>query len=186
MTKKYQIIYADPPWRYGGGKGKNSSKWGNSLNSYGCMKLKDLKLLPVSELADDNAALFMWVTWPMLQEGIELIKAWGFEYKTCAFVWNKIYKNNNPYCGMGYWTRSGSEFCILAFKGKMERQSTSVYQVISAEVRKHSQKPDEARERIVELMGDVPRVELFARSEHDGWDAWGDEIECTTDLDWAL
>lgn len=184
--KKYNIIYADPPWRYGGGKGKNSSKWGNSLSAYDCMKLKDLKQLPVGKLAAENAALFMWVTWPMLQEGIDLMKAWGFEYKTCAFVWNKVYEKGSPYCGMGYWTRSGSEFCILAFKGKMDRASTRVYQVVTAPVGRHSQKPPAVRERITELMGDLPRVELFARSATPGWDAWGNEVECTAELGSAV
>ncbi len=174
--RKYQIILADPAWKYGGGKGKNSKKWGNSLSAYNCMKLPDLKKLQITNISDKNCALFMWVTLPMIQEGLELMKAWGFRYMTTAFVWNKIYANGKPYCGMGYWTRSGSEICLLGFKGKMERQSKKVYQVISSKVTEHSKKPDEIRNRIVELMGDLPRIELFARDRKEGWDTWGDEI----------
>ena len=177
--KKYDIIYADPPWKYGGGKGKNSKKWGNSLSAYSCMKLTDLKNMPVETIASDNCALFMWVTLPMLNEGLELMNAWGFKYKTTAFVWNKIYENGKPYCGMGYWTRSGSEICILGFRGKMKRISTRVYQVITSVVKRHSEKPDEARIRIVELVGDLPRIELFARNQIDGWDVWGDQTPPT-------
>lgn len=177
MSKKYNIIYADPPWKYGGGKGKNSQKWGNCLSSYPCMKVKGIAEIPVDLIADDNCALFLWVTWPQLQEGLLVMNAWGFTYKTCAFVWVKKYKNGNPYCGMGYWTRSGSEFCLLGFKGKMERKNTSVYQVIEYPVTKHSQKPNETQERIVSLMGDLPRIELFARNKIPGWDTWGNEIE---------
>lgn len=176
-NKKYNIIYADPPWRYSGGKGKNSSKWGNSLSSYSCMKLKDLKKISVNTLADENCALFMWVTWPMYAEGLELIQSWGFKYKTCAFVWVKTYANNNPYCGMGYWTRSGSEYCLLAFRGELSRVSKSVYQIIESPVKKHSEKPEEVKERIIKLLGDLPRIELFARKQTPGWDVWGNETE---------
>jgi len=180
--KKYQIIYADPPWKYGGGKGKNSKKWGNSLASYECMKLKDIKELPVKNIADDNCALFIWGNFPNLRQSIEVIDSWGFEYKTCAFVWNKVYRSGKPYCGMGYWTRSGSEFCLLSFRGKLERQSNIVYQVITHPVTFHSKKPDEIRDRIVALMGDLSRIELFAREKTEGWDVWGNEIESDIDL----
>jgi len=174
--KKYSIIYADPPWRYSGGKGINSKKWGNSLSSYECMNLKELKSLPVEDIASDNSSLFMWVTLPMIKEGLELMSSWKFTYKTTAFVWNKTYKKGNPYCGMGYWTRSGCEICILGFRGKMERERKDVYQVISSPVTQHSKKPDEIRDRIVRLMGDLPRIELFARHKIKGWDSWGNEL----------
>jgi N6-adenosine-specific RNA methylase IME4 len=182
----YNIIYADPPWKYGGGSGKNSRKWGNSLSSYPCMKLQELKSLPVLSLAADNCALFLWVTWPMYQEGLELLRAWGFEYKTCAFVWVKTYPNGNPYCGMGYWTRSGSEFCVLSFRGRLERNSNTVYQIVESPVGKHSEKPPIIRERIVELLGDLPRIELFARTSSPGWDRWGNEVTNSVNLVGAL
>lgn len=174
--KKYSIIYADPPWRYGGGKGKNSSKWGNSLSVYPCMKLEQLKALQVGKLADENCALFLWATHPMLPEAIELMGSWGFTFKTTAFVWNKVYGSGKKYCGMGYWTRSGSEICLLGFRGRMERKSKKVYQVLDAEVKRHSEKPEIVRDRIIELMGNLPRIELFARKYADGWDSWGNEL----------
>ena len=146
------------------------------------MKLSELKKLPVADIADDNCAIFMWVTLPMLKEGLDLLISWGFCYKTTAFVWNKIYANGKPYCGMGYWTRSASEICILGFKGKLERQNANVYQVITAPVTKHSEKPSEVRDRIVELMGDLPRIELFARQNTTGWDVWGNEVESDINL----
>ena len=174
---KYKIIYADPPWRYGGGKGRNSSKWGNSLSAYPCMQTWEIKALSgsIDLMADTNCALFIWGTWPMLPDVMGVIEAWGFEYKTCAFVWKKEYPNGNPYCGMGYWTRSGSEFCLLAFRGRMERISTTVYQVVESPVGRHSAKPPEVRDRIVKLIGDLPRIELFARHRTPGWDAWGND-----------
>ena len=182
--KKYQIIYADPPWHYSGGKGKNSAKWGNSLSSFPCMKIEDIKKLPIRGLLAENCVLFLWGTWPLLQEALDVMKSWGFIYKTCAFVWNKTYKGlwGKPYCGMGYWTRSGSEYCLLGFHGKMERDSASVYQVIIAPVTSHSHKPSEIRNRIVQLMGDLPRIELFARRKVEGWDCWGNEVESDIEL----
>jgi len=180
--KKYQVIYADPPWKYGGGKGKNSSKWGNSLSQYPCMKLSELKGMPIDKIAENNCALFLWATSPTLPEAIELISAWGFKYMTVAFVWVKKYRNGKPYCGMGYWTRSATEQCLLAFKGKMERKNNTVYQVIEEPITVHSKKPDEIRERIVNLMGDLTRIELFAREKHLGWDTWGNEVPKETQM----
>lgn len=143
------------------------------------MSIKQLKNLPVSDISAENCALLMWVTLPMIKEGLDLMDAWSFEYKTTAFVWNKVYKSGNPYCGMGYWTRSGTEICILGFCGKLERKSKSVYQVISAPVTRHSEKPD-ISERIIKLFGDLPRIELFARKEREGWDVWGNQIPSTS------
>jgi N6-adenosine-specific RNA methylase IME4 len=106
-----------------------------------------------------------------------LIASWGFEYKTVAFTWvKKNKKSDSWFWGMGNWTRANAEVCLLATKGKPKRISAAVHSIISTPVRKHSQKPDEARDRIVQLLGDLPRIELFAREETAGWDVWGDEI----------
>ena len=113
----------------------------------------------------------------MLPDVMEVINAWGFIYKTCAFVWIKRYSKGNLYCGLGYWTRSGSEFCLLAFRGKMARFSASVLQVIESPVGKHSEKPEEIKCRITELLGNIPRIELFARKRTLGWDSWGLELD---------
>ena len=180
--KKYQIIYADPPWRYSGGKGKNSKAWGNSLSSYKCMKLEEICSLPISEISDKDCSLFLWTTFPMLKAGMEVLERWGFKYKTTAFVWVKKYKNNKDYCGMGYWTRSGAELCLLGIKGKPMRICPNVRQIITHIVEKHSHKPQEVRERIFQLMGGLPRIELFTRQKTEGWDVWGNEVESDIEL----
>ena len=174
--KKYSVIYADPPWTFKTYSAKGKEKKSAECH-YACMKKEDIQNLPVSELAADDCVLFLWVTFPCLEEGMELIKKWGFEYKTCAFNWvKKNKKSDSLFWGLGYWTRSNSEVCLLATKGKPKRVSRSVHQVIESKVREHSRKPDEARERIVQLMGDVPRIELFAREKESGWDCWGNEV----------
>lgn len=118
----------------------------------------------------------MWATFPMLQEALDLIEAWGFTYKTIAFNWVKQNKSGNGiFWGLGNWTRSNSEICLLAVKGKPKRISAGVHSVVLSPIQRHSQKPDEVRQRIVELMGDLPRIELFARSGAEGWDCWGNE-----------
>lgn len=173
--KKYNIIYADPPWKYN----DQTTKASRTVNlHYSTMKTQDMFDFPINKIAAENAVLFMWVTYPKLKEGIELLEKWGFTYKTCAFTWVKTNKNNNDYfMGMGYYTRSNAEIVLLGVKGKpLERKSHSVRQIISAKIMEHSRKPHETRERIVELFGDLPRIELFARQHADGWDCWGDEV----------
>ena len=142
------------------------------------MSADDICSLPVADIAEDNCVLFLWVTFPNLQESLRVIKAWGFEYRTVAFVWVKRNKKAvNWFMGLGYWTRANAEICLLAVKGKPKRISKSVRQVIDSPIERHSKKPDETRERIVELMGDLPRIELFARQKTDGWEVWGNEVE---------
>ena len=170
---KYKIIYADPPWKY---KDIGTIN-GLCTNHYGVMKLNDIKKLPVCDMADDNAALFLWVPPPKLDEALEVIKAWGFIYKTVGFTWIKQNKKSDGFfMGLGFYTRSNAEFCLLATKGRgVERKSKSVRQLVISRLREHSRKPDEVRDRIVELFGDIPRIELFARTKTPGWDVWGNE-----------
>lgn len=119
----------------------------------------------------------MWATFPMLKEALEVVEAWGFVYKTVAFNWVKQNKSGEGlFMGLGNWTRSNSEICLLAVKGKPKRVNASVRSVILSPVQRHSQKPAEARDRIVDLMGDLPRIELFARETAPGWDSWGNEV----------
>lgn len=147
------------------------------------MSIEEIKALPVGELADKNCALFMWLTFPCLYEAIDVIKAWGFQYKTVAFVWVKQNrKSNGLFWGMGYWTRANAELCILATRGKPKRISPRVHQIIISHVEQHSKKPDEARDRIIALMGDLPRIELFARQATKGWDVWGNEVNSSISL----
>ena len=171
--KKYNIIYADPPWNF-----KTYSEKGKQKKSaechYRCMNIDNIYDLPINQIAADNCILFLWVTFPLLKEGLETIEKWGFTYKTIGFNWIKQNKKSDSlFWGLGYWTRANSEICLLATKGKPKRISKSVHSVIISKIREHSRKPDETRDRIVELCGDIPRIELFARQSVDGWDCWG-------------
>ena len=148
------------------------------------MGIDEIRALPVAEIAEKDCALFLWVTIPCLLEGLSVLQAWGFQYKTIAFVWIKQNKKVDSLSwGMGYWTRSNAEFCILATKGSPKRQSAGVHQVIVSHIEEHSKKPQEASERIVQLMGDVPRIELFARQKTPGWDVWGNEVESDIEME---
>ena len=173
-AKKYNIIYADPPWGY-----KNKATRAAAEKHYGTMTIEELKGMGIGKeggIAADDCVLFMWATFPMLNEALELIEAWGFKYKTLAFNWVKQNKSGQGiFWGLGNWTRSNSEICLLAVKGKPKRISARVHSVLLSPIQRHSQKPAEIRERIVELMGDLPRIELFARSGAEGWDVWGNE-----------
>lgn len=172
---KYKIIYADPAWTFKTYSNKGKEK--SAENHYSCMTIEDIYKLPISEIADDDCVLFLWVTFPLLQQGLETIKAWGFTYKTCAFNWVKKNKiSDSWFWGLGYWTRSNSEICLLATKGKPSRISKSVHQICDDKIREHSRKPDSIRNKIVELCGDIPRIELFARNKTEGWDVWGDQV----------
>ena len=173
-NKKYQIIYADPPWSY-----RDKALAGN--RGAGCKYLTQsaewLNSLPVNRIADKDCVLFLWVTMPKLNECFDLIKAWGFEYKTCAFTWIKKNKvSNSWFMGMGRWTRANSELCLLATKGSPKRINAGVHSIIDTPIEQHSKKPDITRDRIIYLVGDLPRIELFARQKTNGWDVWGNEI----------
>lgn len=142
------------------------------------MTKEELQASPISNIADKDCSLFLWVTYPTIIEAFELITAWGFIYKTVAFTLVKKNKvSDSFFTGLGYWTRANAELCLLATKGKPKRVSKSIKQLIVSPIEKHSKKPDEARERIVELLGDLPRVELFARQQYTGWDSIGNEID---------
>ena len=174
-NKSFKIVYADPNWRFKTysekGKGRSADK------HYKTSNVDELATLPVEQIADKDCILFLWVSNPMLIDAINLAHTWGFQYKTVAFTWVKQNKNTSGYFkGMGYWTRKNPEMCLLFTKGKPKRVSMNVEQLIISPRREHSRKPDEIKDRIVELMGDVPRIELFARhSPDDGWDYWGNE-----------
>ena len=188
--KKYQIIYADPPWNYA-----DKGCQGTMANHYSGMPIKQLKQMGgnIKELSDENCILFMWATYTMLKEALELIDAWGFKYKTIAFQWIKKNKKGiGNFYGLGRWTRGNTEPCLLATRGKPKRKSASVFQIIEASLTVHSAKPPVVREKILELMGDLPRIELFARpnpqndlygkNTFDGWDVWGEEVKSDIEL----
>ena len=181
-TVKYQVIYADPPWRY-----QDAGCNGNAEGHYNTMSLADIKALPVASIAADDAVLLMWATWPLLPEALQVIEAWGFKYRTCAFVWVKqnarednvwlIRNDLNIFSGLGRWVNGNAELCLFAKRGSPKRHAKNVKQIVLAPRGKHSAKPAEVRDRIVQLLGDVPRIELFARNRTPGWDAFGNEVE---------
>ena len=172
-NKKYNIIYADPPWHY---EKRNEGKR-NVSTHYETMSFEDIYKLPVKNITAQDSILFLWVTYPKLLEGLKTIESWGFIYKTCGFSWIKMNKKSNtPFMGMGNWTRANNEICILATKGKPKRISASVRQVVHSKIEEHSKKPSCIRDGIVELVGDLPRIELFARETAEGWDSWGNEL----------
>ena len=183
--KTYQIIYADPPWKYNVFSDKPPCARMSEESYYEVADLIDLIKIPMQTIADDNCVLFMWATFPALPVALKLIKEWGFHYRTVAFTWVKRNKKSDSwFWGMGGWTRSNAEICLLATRGNPKRRSRAVHSVLDDRVMGHSTKPDTARQRIVELMGDLPRIELFARRKVEGWDAWGNEIE--SDIDFPI
>ena len=180
--KKYKVLYCDPPWKF------NNKNTGGSMKSgadyhYLTMTIDDLCKLPVNEITDDDCVLFMWWVASQPSEAIKLVESWGFKIKTMTgFNWVKTTNSGKPFFGMGFWTRQGSEMCLIATKGKPKRIDASVRAVVFSENDKHSKKPDVFRKEIVKLMGDVPRLEMFAREQSEGWDVWGNEVNSTIDI----
>lgn len=205
-NKRYEVIYIDPPWTY---NDKASAGNRGSSFKYATMTLDQIKELPIHNIAEDNCALFMWVTWPFVFEAEKVVESWNegqdstFIYKTCAFTWvkrnknfrknfkkylNSLRKGNTTitsiinlittkyHWGMGHYTRSNSEFVLLFLKGNLKRKSAGVHQIIDYPVGDHSAKPPVVKDKIVELYGDLPRIELFARETTEGWDSWGLEV----------
>lgn len=170
----YELILADPPWQY-----RDKANAGNrgACHKYPVMNYKDICRLPVADIAAENCLLAMWWVGPQPIEALRVVKAWGFTLKTMkGFTWHKLTKNGKSHFGMGHWTRANTEDCLFAVKGKPKRVNAGVRQFIESPWRGHSAKPPEVRERLVELMGDIPRIELFARDQVNGWDCWGDEV----------
>ncbi len=171
-NKNYKIIYADPPWRFNMRKDLR----GIHFVKYPTMRTEDICNIPVNKISDNNCILFMWMVFPMLDEGLKVMRAWGFEPKTVGFTWGKLYSNGTPFMGMGNWTRSNSEFCYIGVKGKPQRVCENIRSLVLSVPREHSRKPERIRKDIVKLCGDLPRIELFARKKYEGWDAWGNEV----------
>ena len=187
--KKYSIIYADPAWSYNDSLGNNPDYGGIT---YKTMSIDEIKALPVKTMADKDCVLFIWVTSPLLIEGLEVIESWGFKFKTLAFNWIKVSQQGNYYHNSGRWTMGNCELCLLATKGKPQRVRKDIKQLQILRREGHSKKPDLIRKLIVDLMGDLPRVELFARGQKnrdlfdfnrfDGWDTWGNQVENSIEL----
>lgn len=176
---KFKVILADPPWNYFDKRANHSRICGGAEAHYKTMKIDDIKALPVADIAEENAILFLWATFPNLQEALDVIKAWHFTYKTLGFNWMKLNKKNGkPFFGIGSYTNSGSEICLIGIHGKgLQRVHKDVSSSILSPLEAHSKKPDEVRKRIERLYGDVPRIELFARQRVEGWTSIGLEID---------
>ncbi len=180
--KTYQVIYADPPWRY---QDKSKSHGGGAESHYPTMSIEDICALQIP--AEKDSVLLLWATYPMLKEGLQVIESWGFKYKTVAFTWVKTNRDGSIYMGMGRHTRANAEICLLGTKGKgLPRKDAGVYQTQLRIRERHSKKPDAFRKEIERLYGDVTKYEMFARNDGsrnlfnenplDGWDAWGNEV----------
>lgn len=169
--KKYSIIYADPPWSY-----SDSGCIGAAAAQYQTMSTKDIEKFPIEDIAEKDCVLFMWATYPKIEDALQLIKAWGFTYKSIAFQWIKQNRSGHGwFFGLGRWTRGNTEPCLIAVRGKPRRVSASVSQIIEYPLGAHSAKPPIVREKIMELMGGGTAIELFARQSVNGWDCWGNE-----------
>ncbi len=171
---RYGAILADPPWGFLTYGKRHTTPHRCAQDHYTTMTADDLRGLPVADLAAKDCALFMWVVDSHLDEAIALGTAWGFTYKTRAFVWVKTTAAGLPKIGMGYWTRKQTEECLLFTRGKPRRLDKGVRQLITAPRREHSRKPDEQYERIERLVSG-PYAELFARSQWPDWNTWGNE-----------
>jgi N6-adenosine-specific RNA methylase IME4 len=183
--KKYNVIYADPPWKFG------SQKTGGNMNSgaaqkYPVMKTTDIAMMPVEQLCADDCLLVMWYVGAMPEDALAVCKAWGFRLMNMnGFVWNKLTKTGKPFFGMGYATRAGSESALIGVKGKLGNliKDRGVRAVISAPVGRHSEKPDDFRRAIVRMCGNAPRLEMFARIQYDGWDVFGNQVDNSIEIE---
>lgn len=179
--RKYQVIYADPPWPY---RDKMSGHTFSLDHEYKTMNLEEILNLgnSIKNICEKNCVLFLWATSPNLPMAFKTIDAWGFKYKTVAFVWSKKSKNGKEIANLGRWTMGNVEMVLLATKGSPKRKINNIRQLFTAERKRHSAKPEIVRDKIVNLIGDVPRLELFARTKTCGWDVWGNEVESDIEL----
>lgn len=181
-ANEYRVIYADPPWTFATysrkGKGRSAEAY------YDCMSLDDIKALPVAEWAANDCVLLLWTTDPLLPTAFDVIRAWGFTYKTVGFYWAKLNKraasaaftDADFFAGLGFWTRANPEICLLATRGHPKRRRADVRKLLISPRREHSRKPDAAYDRI-EALCEGPYLEMFARSARPGWDRWGAESD---------
>ncbi|MEK6882371.1 MAG: MT-A70 family methyltransferase [Nanoarchaeota archaeon] len=179
--KKYTIIYADPPWKYV--QDKKGKKFGGVTSSYyQTLNTEQICRYDIKNIVNNPCILFIWATFPNIKEALKVIECWGFHYKTVGFVWiKKNIISDSLFWGTGFYTRSNCEICLIGVtknaKLKDLIKSHAVHQIIHTKIEKHSKKPDEVRDKIIKLCGDVSRIELFARKKIKGWDVWGDEVK---------
>lgn len=184
--KKYKTIYADPPWQFQNRTGKVAPEH-KRLSRYETMTLEEIKQLPVAEAADDKCHLYLWVPNALLPEGLEVMKAWGFEYKT-NIIWEKVRKDGMPDGrGVGFYFRNVTEMLLFGIKGDKNRTlapGRSQVNLIRSMKREHSRKPDEFIP-MIESCSSAPYLELFARGKRPGWDMWGDQATDDYEPTWS-
>jgi N6-adenosine-specific RNA methylase IME4 len=188
----YRIVLADPPWQYDLWKGKSKDAAARTRRRvvedvYDTLPLETIKALPVKGACDKDAVLLLWVTMPLLREGLAVIEAWGFAFETALWAWGKLNADGSPAVGIGRYTRSNVELCLLATRGDGVEPvpDAAVSDLLLSRRGKHSEKPMRQYDLIDAVFGrEVPRVELFARQRMARWDAWGFEApEPVTVLD---
>lgn len=178
---KYDVILADPPWTFSVWNAKKSDR--HASHKYNLMTTDDICAMPVADCAAENCALFMWATWPNILNAFRVITAWGFTYRTLGWEWVKAKESGFGFhFGMGYYTRSNPEPCLLAVKGRMSVAVHDVTALIYSPVREHSRKPDEQYTKIDKLYPNTRRLELFARRQWPGWDVFGNQVENSIEL----
>jgi N6-adenosine-specific RNA methylase IME4 len=183
MTK-YQVIYADPPWYETGAINPfRLDQHGAAHDHFLTMRTDEICGLPVRLACDVNCALFLWSTSRHIPDALRIVEAWGFRFVKIVFTWMKQHKSGKLAMGLGYYTRSNSEYVLLGIKGSMRPITFTVREALLAPRGRPFEKPREIRDRIVQMFGDVPRIELFARQKVKGWDSWGNEVE--SDLSWS-
>lgn len=181
--KKYSIIYADPPWSFGTRK-LNAGKMGKEVEDhYPVMSDEDILSLPIKSISAEDSVIFMWVVYSKLPLALKVMERWGFKYSTVGFEWLKRTSTGKPVCFMGPNVCGGAiELCLMGRRGCLPRINKNIRRLIDSPRSRHSEKPSETRNRIVDLFGDLPRVELFAREKKEGWDSWGNELPNDVEL----
>ena len=184
--KKYKTIYADPPWQFQNRTGKVAPEH-KRLNRYSTMTLDEIKQLPVDEVADDKSHLYLWVPNALLPDGLEVMKAWGFEYKT-NLVWEKVRHDGQPDGrGVGFYFRNVTEILLFGIRGSKNRTldpARSLVNLLRTIKREHSRKPDEFVD-LIERCSAAPYLEMFARGDRSGWDMWGNQANDDYEPDWS-
>ena len=177
----YDVILADPPWTFSVWNADKSDR--HVSHKYPIMETNKIATLPICDLVNDDAILFLWATWPNLKDALLVLDLWGFEYKTIGWTWVKAKRSGFGFhFGMGYYTRANTEPCLLAVRGTMPVARHDIQALIYSPVREHSRKPDEQYAKIEKLYPNKRYLELFARHKREGWDAWGNEVESDVEL----
>lgn len=182
LTPPYSLLLVDPPWAY---RDKANAGKRGAAHKYATMSVEEICALPVADLCAKDCLLAMWWVGPQPEEALRVVKAWGFRLVNMkGFSWRKLSRTGGAeHFGMGHWSRGNTEDCLFAVRGRPKRADAGVRQVINAPLREHSRKPDETRDRLVRLMGDVPRLEMFARQRVKGWTAWGLEAPAAEEIE---